>query len=218
MLQSLSKSSKKTKQIFFFMFVSISSFSALYSEVNPVILFHFNEGTGSTVNDLSGNNLDGTIYNATWTSDGNALSFNGTNARVTVPYNSAFNFSTESFSIETWIKTTQTTYGSIVRNHVSYGYNLFIENGKAKFGIDAGHPGAIIVQSTSNVNDGNWHHLVGVRDNSDSKIKIYVDGVLEGQVDDTVGDISSTTDLWIGGKSNNQLFYNGLIDFVGIWK
>ncbi len=44
-------------------------------------------GTGTTVADASGNGNTGTITNATWTTAGkygNALTFNGTNALLTV--------------------------------------------------------------------------------------------------------------------------------------
>ena len=47
----------------------------------------FNEGTGTTVTDSSGNGNNGTITNATWSTAGkygNALVFNGTNARVNI--------------------------------------------------------------------------------------------------------------------------------------
>ena len=48
-----------------------------------VAAYGFNEGSGSTVADASGNGDTGTISNATWTTAGkygNALVFNGTNA------------------------------------------------------------------------------------------------------------------------------------------
>src|SRR6266481_825978 len=33
---------------------------------------------------------------------------------------------------------------------------------------------------TTNVDDGNWHHIVGIRDETNKQLRIYVDGVLEG--------------------------------------
>src|SRR5262249_4025080 len=49
--------------------------------------YGFNEGSGTVVTDLSGNGNNGTIGGATWTTSGmygNALSFNGTNALVSI--------------------------------------------------------------------------------------------------------------------------------------
>ena len=48
-----------------------------------VAAYGFNEGTGSTAADLSGNGNTGTLSNAAWSAAGKfggALSFNGTNA------------------------------------------------------------------------------------------------------------------------------------------
>ena len=53
-----------------------------------VAAYSFSEGTGTTVADASGTGNGGSIGTATWTTSGkygNALSFNGTNARVTIP-------------------------------------------------------------------------------------------------------------------------------------
>src|ERR1700747_1562550 len=50
-----------------------------------VAAYSFNEGTGTTVSDSSGNNLTGIIVGATWTTGGmygNALSFNGSSSYV----------------------------------------------------------------------------------------------------------------------------------------
>ena len=53
-----------------------------------VAAYGFDEGSGTTVADASGNGNKGTISNATWAASGKfgkALQFNGTNALVTVP-------------------------------------------------------------------------------------------------------------------------------------
>jgi len=53
-----------------------------------VAAYAFDEGSGSTVTDASGNGNAGQIGTATWLTTGKygrALSFNGSNARVTVP-------------------------------------------------------------------------------------------------------------------------------------
>src|SRR2546421_10645285 len=52
-----------------------------------VAAFNFNEGTGNVLHDVSGNNNNGTIANATWSATGKygqSLSFNGTNSMVSV--------------------------------------------------------------------------------------------------------------------------------------
>src|SRR5262249_36875542 len=53
-----------------------------------VAAYAFNEGTGTTVKDASGNGNNGTVANTTWSTTGkfgNALNFNGTSSVVTIP-------------------------------------------------------------------------------------------------------------------------------------
>ena len=178
--------------------------------------WRLSEGTGNMAVDNSTYENIGTIIDANWA--GNSLYFDGIDDHVVIPNHPAFTFSTQSFSVEAWVKTDQTTYGSIVRNHYSYGYLLAINNnGKPNISIDAGHPGGIGVESSVYINDNEWHHLMGVRDRNTAKLYIYVDGVLVGEEDDTVGDISTDKDLWLGGKSNGMYYYNGFLSNVKIW-
>src|SRR5256884_7310923 len=70
-----------------------------------VAAYAFDEGSGTTVADTSGNNNNGTITPATWTTAGkfgNALAFNGTSARVTVP-NAASLQLTTGMTLEAWV-------------------------------------------------------------------------------------------------------------------
>ena len=70
-----------------------------------VAAFAFDEGSGSTVTDLSGTGNTGTISNATWTTAGKygkALIFNGTNARVNVPDAASLHL-TSAMTLEAWV-------------------------------------------------------------------------------------------------------------------
>lgn len=71
------------------------------------------------------------------------------------------------------------------------------------------------VQTSTNVDDGNWHHLVGVNDTS-GNMKIYLDGA-----DDSASVVSgvtplnpTTVDLYIGAREfpTSELYFNGTID------
>ena len=73
---------------------NLSTYSNTASATTPggpsglVAAYAFDEGSGTTVADASGNGHNGTISNATWAATGKygkALQFNGTNALVTVP-------------------------------------------------------------------------------------------------------------------------------------
>ena len=73
--------------------LSANEISDLYTKESGLVAYwDFNEGSGTTLADISGNGHDGSITNATWALgvEGNALYFNGTDAFVTVPYDPSF--------------------------------------------------------------------------------------------------------------------------------
>ena len=73
----------------------------------------FNEGTGTTLGDSSGNGQTGTITGATWTTAGKygaALAFNGSTARVSVPASPSLNLTT-GMTLEAWVQPTAAQSG-----------------------------------------------------------------------------------------------------------
>src|SRR5713226_1960724 len=71
-----------------------------------VAAYAFNEGSGSTATDSSGNGNTGTISGATWTTSGRfggALSFNGANSWVTVNDAASLDLTT-GVTLEAWVK------------------------------------------------------------------------------------------------------------------
>src|SRR5262249_16264904 len=74
--------------------------------VGLVAAYNFNEGSGTTVNDASGNGITGSILGATWTTggkNGNALSFNGSTSYVDLG-NPALLQITGSMTWSAWVK------------------------------------------------------------------------------------------------------------------
>jgi len=69
----------------------------------------FDEGSGTTVYDSSGNHNDGTINGATWTGGqfGKALSFDGIDYNVTVPGSPSLNNISDAVTIAAWVKLEQ---------------------------------------------------------------------------------------------------------------
>src|SRR6185503_19502792 len=79
--------------------------SQSWAQAGAVAAYSFNEGAGTTVGDISGNNNNGTISGATWSTSGkfgNALVFNGTNARVTVANSTSLGLTT-AMTLEAWV-------------------------------------------------------------------------------------------------------------------
>ena len=70
-----------------------------------VAAYAFDEGSGTTVTDASGNGNNGTISNATWVTTGkygDALKFNGSSALVTIPDAASLHLST-GMTLEAWV-------------------------------------------------------------------------------------------------------------------
>jgi hypothetical protein len=72
-------------------------------------------------------------------------------------------------------------------DHGDYGVSL--ADGRIAFGVNNGSSGETLC-GTTDLADGVWHHVAVTRRRSDGLMRIYVDGVLEGQVDGPDGDVS----------------------------
>ena len=183
--------------------------------------------SGVTAYDRSGQGNNGTLTNGPSRvagKIGQALSFDGVNDYVSIPDSVAIDV--ETVTVSAWIKTTQTTEGEIIEKWINtgtparYPYVLRINNatvGKAFFRAYDGtnNPGAT---STTNINNGAWHHLVGVRrDGTD--LRLYVDGVLESTATDTTtGDTTNDLAIGIGARRTTAAGpFNGLIDEVRVY-
>ena len=167
----------------------------------------FDNGSGTTVTDVSGNGHNGTLSatGATWTtgmSGGGAINLSSaSDGFVNMGNPSAFAFggfsgSLATFTVQAWINSTETAASLIAGEQInSYneGYTIATGNfdpgctssaynGKAAgFTADGGGfcVGVTVTSaSTTTVNDGNWHQLVFVDNNGVPSI--YVDGAFQG--------------------------------------
>ena len=147
----------------------------------------FGEGSGSIAIDSADSN-NGTISDATYTAPGKlnpyCLTFNGTNSSVVVSHTTNINFDTaNSFSISAWFKTSNVDDRSIAEkwfNTTSTGhaYPFTIRYRPSSFDIafscfnltDNPRVDSSVVSA-----DGNWHHIVGVKNSTDLKIYLLQD-------------------------------------------
>ena len=148
----------------------------------------FNEGAGSLANDISGYNNYGTLKNMTPNVQGSGwggskfvggLHFDGTNDYVEVPHSASINLDF-SWTISAIIKTGSTADLTILEKNrwSDRNYQMFISTADHKVYV-AYNSGATFVHTPSTivVNDGKWHHVVGVFNDIDNSTKIYIDGV-----------------------------------------
>ncbi len=141
---------------------------------------------------------------------GNALYFDGTDDYVDLGNDASLNFGTGDFTVEAWIKTTFSGIQVAVGGGGGPDYWLGLNStNHATFSIS----GTSCV-GTSVVNDGNWHHITGVRESG--QIYIYVDGVLENNLANALS-ANPPDNIYIGSFTSSSFFFTGEIDEVRIW-
>src|SRR5690349_12765632 len=163
--------------IVFFIVVCIHNFSnyAVGQTSGLVAAYNFNEGSGSTVTDLSGHNLTGKIVGATWTSGGkygNALSFNGTSSYVDLGNPAALQL-TGSMTLEAWVKAAATPPNDgqiIAKSDNSSGWQLktTADAGPQNFNVTVTNStGARAKRFSATARAlSTWYHVAGVYDAS----------------------------------------------------
>jgi hypothetical protein len=179
--------------------------------------YGFNEGIGTVVSDASGNGNNGTISGATWTTSGkygNALTFNGTNALVTINNAPSLQL-TSAMTLEAWVY--PTTVSSAWRDVIYKGNDNYYLEGTSKnlslpaMGGTFGNPiygtGALIANS--------WAHLAATYDGA--MMRLYVNGVQVSSRAQTGAIATSTNPLQIGGDSLYGQYFAGRIDEVRIY-
>lgn len=190
----------------------------------PVAYYNFDEGQGSTVNDVSGNG-----YQATWNGSGTtqwtqgkygkAGNFNGIDDYVQQTNNVDVH---SQITLSAWIKPKSISNSPDIVGLSGYGptwgYTLNIDS-SGTLGLtyqDSGSTWHYTTRSSSIINNNNlnqWHYVTATHDGTTTNY--YFDGVPVGSVSDT----------YSAGKSNNSIKiglvgwfpFNGGIDDVKIY-
>lgn len=230
-------SSVKSYSIKFALIVILFKINAGFSQ-NSCLVAQYN--FSGNANDSKGSN-HGTVYNATLTSDrfGNAnsayLFSSSSSSYIQIPYTNFFN---PNYSFSLWVKPTiLPSYGnsSILVSVGGNGgdQNMQLENNKnygGSMGVITGYSLTAYQKSGSTVsvggtcigtmpNTNQWYHLVVTRDSN--YYKIYVNGCLKVTSASTSGALpfygNSNFDARIGCRERGSLYFDGVIDDVGIY-
>jgi Concanavalin A-like lectin/glucanases superfamily/Chitobiase/beta-hexosaminidase C-terminal domain/IPT/TIG domain/Fibronectin type III domain len=186
-----------------------------------VAAYDFNAGSGTTVSDVSGNGNTGTIVNATWTTSGKyggALSFNGTNAQVTIPDSASLHLTT-AVTLEAWVSPSSAPTGwqdVIYKPLDNYFLEAASSNGnKPGTGVLLTSSAEPVVYGSAQLAGSTWTHLAMTYDGT--TLKIYVNGTLVSSATQS-GTITTSTDaLQIGGDTTYGQYFKGVIDEVRVY-
>jgi uncharacterized repeat protein (TIGR01451 family) len=187
---------------------------------DEVLILHFDEGTGTRVNDASGNGYAGLIYDARWAEgiSGSALEFNGVssyvdlgNPQITVPRGSieAWIFPRDVRCCQQIISVRDTSLQNTLQVYLTSLPGL-------GFAIDTNGKRTISIQSILTPNT--WHHVVINHDGTTTNI--YIDArqqPVEGS-SAWFDDIRGANEYAIGRmRSTPEYYFNGRIDEVAIY-
>jgi hypothetical protein len=181
--------------------------------------WRFDEGSGTTAFDSSGNGNDGIIEgDAQWVKGqfGGALEFNGQNARVVAPH---IPLDSRSFTITMWVYPVLYTSEQVVISQVqsnstntSLHYRIYGPgSGRVRMGFYSND-----LDTTTNLDENNWYHITFWYDFENQNRRIYINGVLEAEASATpyLGTSGNTV---IGMWDNTAQWFRGIIDDVRIY-
>ena len=103
------------------------------------------------------------------------------NAYTYIGYPWVFNPAGASFTLESWVRITQPTIGTIAGAYVEgMGYQLAMNGTRARFFAAFDAVPIFDVESTQDLTPGAWYHVVAVsEDASANQARLYVNGVLD---------------------------------------
>lgn len=186
----------------------------------PQLAYAFNEASGTSAADMSGNTTAATLHSgASFTTDGRhggAVSFNGTNTANVL--DSAPLDLTTAFTIEAWMyRTGATGVGTILTRPKSDGHGT-------AYGLTLSSTGTLVARATSSAGTvtlsggaipvQQWTHVAATWDGA--TLRTYINGTLDQSTALTGTLVSSGTfPAWIGGVSGARL--DGRLDDLRLY-
>lgn len=181
-------------------------------------------GSGTSLVDLSGNGLTGTMSNLSYTNP--AFTFNGSTSQVSIPDNAALEPGTGSWTIEVWFKNVGSS-GTVIGKYnnggnsanISYALRLV---GSNLIRADFSNGSTAIVTDNYTFTTNTWIQMVYIWDKTNNSIYTYSNGVLKQTkaISITGGILNATTNLFLGSYNGGEYsqYFNGQMGIVRIYK
>lgn len=209
-----------------------------YNRGGPVGWWKFDECTGTTAYDSSGNANNGTITiggTGTYTSAGTcgsgtsthawnagtvgklnaSLGFDGTNDYIDLGSSSLFKFTTSPFSLSAWIYMDTNNKSIISSDNASTGFGLLVSSDKLRF-VGRG-TSSVTLDSNTSLTTGQWYHVAMVYTGANGNRYLYINGILDASDSFTGSITSATSNLFIGQRADGIQRFGGRIDDVRIY-
>ena len=180
--------------------------------------WRFDDGSGTTAMDSSGNGNDGALNgDAQWVDGqiGGAIQFNGSDSRVVAPH---IPLNSQSFTITMWVNPVLYTNETVVFSQVqtnalntSMHYRLW-GDGRVRMGFYSNDLDTV----AGTVADDNWYHITFWYDFENQTRRIYMDGVQTAE-DTGAPYLGASGDTVIGMWDGTAQWFRGMIDDVQIY-
>jgi hypothetical protein len=165
--------------------------------------------------DLSGNKNDGYFVNDPlfFKQNGGYFQFNGSSNTVFIPHNSSsLNFSSD-VTVSGWVKVNSFTIQKSFMSKFlsgSAGFEFLIKNDRRIYFEGANSSGSFSVGMPTTASVNTWYNVTGVK--SGDRVKLYINGILSNEtILSGSGNIGNTQKLSLASRSNDTLFFGGII-------
>jgi hypothetical protein len=211
-----------SKRLISFVLVLGLVLPSMAGAADPDLVAHwkFDDGSGTTLFDSSGNGHDGTLVgDPQWVSGmlGGALEFDGAGDYVDCGSSPDYEIAVN-ISITCWIKVNQFTptwQAIITTSDSSWRVHRSGSTNNIAWGTTGLTP--LDLTGTTDVSTGDWFHIAAVY-NGTQKL-LYINGNVDASSDSTGNITASTMPVYIGDNSGaTGRFWDGLIDDVRIYR
>lgn len=189
--------------------------------LTPIACYTFDEAGSSTVNTVYGIATATGVPTAVEGKRNGAVSLDGT-AYYTQEAYDRLQLGTKDFTIELWFKSTDDAAyllhkGSMAADAATGAtgkwFGIEYKGGNLKFAVDDNVTKSEAAAPASAYFNGEWTHLVCVRDGYTKTLRMFVNGVLLAESADNTDDISDNNELFVIGNVNVN-FNNAFAGFM----
>ena len=155
-----------------------------------------------------------------------SVDFDGSDDQLNIPDSTDWDLGNGDFTLETWIKSTQTTSGYFTAlgqwtTHTSPDYGWAIRYASQDIGTGwsffySTTGSNYITTMGSDISDGQWHHVAVCR--SGNNLRTFTDGILNTTRSTTDTFNTSGTTMKIGGQDTSGNYFDGKLSNVRLVK